>query len=162
MAQSHYYKCSVITLCVATITCLISVAFMGIAFSTDNWLHISVDRGRLLSSDRILSRTNINEDTLKNDPKYFDRVQGIFRTCFPYSDRPNWTTSNAKIINDHRRKLLDAQVFLYLNPIDEWCMNVNYYLSEFFSDGLFAPKGWSRDAQVWVHFARMTITSFCL
>ena len=39
--------CSVFSLCTAAVATLVSVALVGIAFSTDNWLHITVDRTRL-------------------------------------------------------------------------------------------------------------------
>jgi hypothetical protein len=37
--MSNY--CSVFCLCVAAVSCVLSVAFMGIAVSTDNWQHVS-------------------------------------------------------------------------------------------------------------------------
>jgi hypothetical protein len=39
LKMSNY--CSVFCLCVAAVSCVLSVAFMGIAVSTDNWQHVS-------------------------------------------------------------------------------------------------------------------------
>ncbi len=33
--------CSVLCLCVAAVACVLSIAFMSIAISTDNWQHVS-------------------------------------------------------------------------------------------------------------------------
>lgn len=40
--------CSAITLSLATITAIVSVAMLAIAFSTDNWLYIDVKRSSIL------------------------------------------------------------------------------------------------------------------
>ena len=37
-------------------------------------------------------------------------LQGIFRVCFPYERKPP----------------IDGR--LYLNPVEEWCKNVDYYV----------------------------------
>ena len=39
--------CSAVTLAFATIFSLVAVALLAIAFSTDNWITISVDRSKL-------------------------------------------------------------------------------------------------------------------
>jgi len=39
--------CSAVTLSLATIAGVVSVALLAIAFSTDNWIRIDVKRGRL-------------------------------------------------------------------------------------------------------------------
>ncbi len=66
--------CSVYTLSLGSICALTSAALVGIAFSTDNWRHISVDR------DDIQRQTGPNDVlnvswALKEDHRYFDRVQ---------------------------------------------------------------------------------------
>lgn len=42
--------CSAITLSLATITAIVSVAMLAIAFSTDNWLYYEVRRSSILVS----------------------------------------------------------------------------------------------------------------
>lgn len=45
------------------------------------------------------------------NPDYFDRVRGLFRVCFPsHKDRPK-------------------AVRLYLNPVELWCYNIDYYMN---------------------------------
>ena len=79
----------VASLCMAAIVTLMAFAMTGIAFSTDNWKHISVNRGLL---QKIMSQeTNFTEkdrDDLAQDFRYFDRVEGIFRVCFPMAEKP--------------------------------------------------------------------------
>ena len=88
MSSSSY--CSVFSLCVAAIATLVSVAFVGIAFSTDNWLNITVDRDNI---QEFAETTSGNKNLmwklrLKSDIRYFDRVRGIFRVCFPHEEKP--------------------------------------------------------------------------
>jgi len=39
--------CSAVTLSLATITAIVAVALLAIAFSTDNWLYIDVKRAQI-------------------------------------------------------------------------------------------------------------------
>ena len=57
--------CSVFSLCMAAVATLVSVALVGIAFSTDNWLHITVDRSRLepLAQKDEFMRESMQTDT---------------------------------------------------------------------------------------------------
>ena len=89
-------RCSVVTLCVASVCALTSVALVGIAFSTDNWVHISVNRFAIRSSGNNASS------------EFYDRVKGFFRVCYPHEERP------------------DEGERMYLNPVEEWCTNVDY------------------------------------
>ena len=47
--------CSAVTLCFAAICAVVSAALLAIAFSTDNWQVISVDREKIKVSIRFLS-----------------------------------------------------------------------------------------------------------
>jgi hypothetical protein len=60
---------------------------------------------------------------LKSHALYFDRVKGIFRVCFPYAEKPkpSWDGDQSE----------NAKLVLYLNPVEEWCTNINYYLDSF-------------------------------
>ena len=64
---------------------------------------------------------------LHSNPVYFDRVKGIFRVCFPFAERPKQSSQSpgAGGGND------DPKLRFYLNPVDEWCTNINYYLDSF-------------------------------
>lgn len=46
--------CSAVTLSLATITSIIAVALLTIAFATDNWLYIEVKRSNIQVSKEIL------------------------------------------------------------------------------------------------------------
>ena len=57
--------CGVATLCAGAIFSLLSVAFMGIAFATNNWVHISVNRNELLQSIEAENDTKAIEEFQK-------------------------------------------------------------------------------------------------
>ena len=57
--------CSAITLSLATVAGVISVALLGIAFGTDNWVYIRVDRKQIQVSPRPL-RMRIGVDGQRN------------------------------------------------------------------------------------------------
>ena len=136
MSQS----CSVFALCVSAIAAMVSVACMSIAFSTDNWQHIAVDRPSLAHHVLAANKSALTAQ-YRSDFRYFDRVQGIFRVCFPYKDKP--PTSN-----------------LYLNPVEEWCANIDYYVR--LLDYGFLPERITTQATLWYHVARSSIAAFCL
>ena len=99
------------TLCIAAMSTLIGLSLTGIGFATDNWKHISVNRIGVLTK---LNTTNINtNEEFFNDQRYFDRVEGMFRVCFPMEDKPYKANQNPNI---------------YLNAVQEWCTNIDYYM----------------------------------
>ena len=53
--------CSAVTLAFATIFSLVAAALLAIAFSTDNWITITVDRDLLKVSARVM-RSERNQD----------------------------------------------------------------------------------------------------
>ena len=101
------------TLCIAAMSTLIGLSLVGIGFSTDNWKHISVDRIGVLTT---LNASNLETDQdFFFDHRYFDRVEGMFRVCFPMEEKP--------------RKRDDVS-YLYLNTLQEWCTNIDYYMED--------------------------------
>lgn len=70
--------CSAVTLSVATIISVISVACLAIAFSTDNWYEIRVNRNR---TKQYFDPGNIPSE-FDLDLRYFSRDEGLFRVCF--------------------------------------------------------------------------------
>ena len=72
----------VVTLCVAAIATLLALGFVGVSFATDNWKHISVNRNKLAQIVKEQNNTKL-DDEFAQDYRYFDRVEGIFRVCFP-------------------------------------------------------------------------------
>ena len=180
--------CSVFSLCTAAVATLVSVALVGIAFSTDNWLHITVDRTRLepyAKSDELMRegmktdtrwasvdiklwfvetrtvRNQLKNDKLKTQEKkldvlaklirkrnnlfllldfrYFDRVRGIFRICFPHGEKPQ--------VRDYGAAPRSRSPRLYLNPIDEWCTNIDYYMQIL---GILPPLGHAFVFGIWI------------
>jgi hypothetical protein len=118
---------------------LVSVAFVGISFSTDNWKHVSVNRGQLLNMADEESDAKFSE-VIRDDWRYFDRVEGLYRMCFPMVEKPKMAS-------------------LYLNPVDEWCTSINFtplYENDFIPDHM------TWNGQVWIHTARATIAVFIL
>ena len=132
--------CGVATLCAAAIFSLFAVAFVGIAVATDNWQHISVNRNELLTFVEQENDTQLLEE-FHDDVRYFDRVEGLFRVCFPMKDKPPV---------DHHT--------IYLNPVDEWCTNIEYYM-QLLENGLIPDKV-TKHAEIWIHVARASIGAF--
>ena len=183
MTSSGY--CSVFSLCVAAIATLVSVAFVGIAFSTDNWLNITVDRDNI---QEFAETTSGNKNLmwklrLKSDIRYFDRVRGIFRVCFPHEVKPEprrvpndvpppplniliQQETNKDVDNGNQQPLTSTtdrrlpNPSLYLNPVDEWCTNIDYYM-QLIDLGLLPPN-LTHNGQIWFHFARTSVACFCL
>ena len=54
--------CGVATLCAGAIFSLLSMAFLGIAFATNNWVHISVNRNELLEIIEAENDTKAREE----------------------------------------------------------------------------------------------------
>ncbi|CAB4062612.1 unnamed protein product [Lepeophtheirus salmonis] len=132
--MSNVY-CSVYGLSGAAVSSLVGIALVGIAFSTDNWQHIGVNRSYLSA----LNISEINEN-IHSDLRYFDRVRGLFRVCFPFELRPK----------------IDGK--LYLNPVEEWCTNVDYQMK--IMDGPLLPSRITHNAGLWFHFIRTSVAGF--
>ena len=132
----------VITLCMAAMTTLLSLGFVGISFATDNWKHISVNRPHL---KLILDEKNLTESAnfdLEKDHKYFDRVEGLFRVCFPMIEKP--------------KKQQDDKI--YLSPfLSEWCVNIEYFMEDFWAGDMDKMTYFGN---VYLNLARATIGAF--
>ncbi len=92
--------CSAYTLSLATIASVVSVALIAIAFSTDNWSRITVDRLKLEVLYKMLFPTFRKSNVclyiqpqvtrgdlalggeLESNILYFSRTKGLFRICF--------------------------------------------------------------------------------
>jgi len=115
--------CSAVTLAFATIFSLAAVALLAIAFSTDNWVTITVQKQKLQEDDAIKSlmeHSGKSQETIlkdmKESPLYFTRTRGLFRECYPglKSEAPE----------DGKR------VELYMSPVETWCRNLDYYIPD--------------------------------
>ncbi|KAK7067700.1 hypothetical protein SK128_014327 [Halocaridina rubra] len=74
--------CSAITLSLATICAVVSVALLAIAFGTDSWQYIKVNR---LNIERSLARSDISPAEFDDSGFYRTRTKGLFRICYPES-----------------------------------------------------------------------------
>jgi len=131
--------CSAVTLCFASIFSLVSAALLAIAFSTDNWQTIIVQREALKQE---AERTN-NEAILNSfdrSPLYYPRTRGLFRECF------HGEKAQAPQLGDD----------LYMSPVETWCHNLNYYIP----DDTRETKDFSKENMTRIHMGRSTIALF--
>lgn len=132
--------CSAVTLCFASIFSLVSAALLAIAFSTDNWKVIAVDRAQLRSQaedrgvDRILQEIDLS-------PLYYTRTRGLFRECFP-GEKSNAPQGDL--------------VELYMSPVETWCHNINYYIPD--EEG--ETKNFNMEMMARIHMGRAMIALF--
>ncbi|KAF4521180.1 hypothetical protein B566_EDAN010642, partial [Ephemera danica] len=78
--------CSAITLSLATITAIVSVAMLAIAFSTDNWLYTDVKRSTIQRHAAERGDQTLMEN-MNTQYYYYTRTKGLFRICYP-KERP--------------------------------------------------------------------------
>jgi hypothetical protein len=105
--------CSAVTLAFATIFSLVAVALLAIAFSTDEWLSISVDRVKIKETKEYQKdeegRRHFNSSAL-----FYTRSRGLFRECFV----------GEKAEGLHQNEAVE----LYMSPVETWCRNLDYYI----------------------------------
>lgn len=111
--------CSAVSLSIATIISVMCVACLAIAFSTDNWHEIRVDRNK--TQLRLASSGELPAE-FETDLRYFSRDEGLFRVCFL----------------DLKPKKLET----YLSPTQTDCINVNYYIPEDETSDKFNDQRW--------------------
>jgi len=129
--------CSAVTLSLATIAAVVSVALLAIAFSTDNWVRVDVRRDRLKERlEKEGGSDNINPGDLESNPLYFTRTKGLFRVCFP--------------------QMRPSKVPLYLSPVETYCMNIDYYIP----DEENVTGEFSQDEMAKLHMGRAMIALF--
>merc|ERR1712045_1014702 len=144
--------CSAVTLAFATIFSLVAVALLAIAFSTDNWITITVKRDDLkgkisILKDQLGKSTDEVELDIDESPLYFTRTRGLFRECYPgeKSEDRNKTKSP-----------LGDRVQLYMSPVETWCRNLEYYIP----DEKDVTKTLSKEEMTRVHMMRAMIALF--
>lgn len=123
--------CSAVTLSFATITAVVAVACLAIAFGTDNWYEIRVNRTYIEQREPLVNPKDFEEDIL-----YFSRDVGLFRICFPDSEKPK-------------------KAPLYMSPVQTECLNIDYYIpqnQENDNTKPFSDQRWER-----IHMARSVI-----
>jgi len=126
--------CSAITLSLATICAVVSVALVAIAFGTDNWQYISVNRTKIEA--KLPETPSIDPADFEGKGLYFTRTKGLFRICFPKS-KP--------AIED-----------LYLSPVETYCKNIDYHIFDEDDD----TASFNEDEMTRLHMARSMIALF--
>jgi len=130
--------CSAYTLSMATITAVFSVALLAIAFSTDNWSRITVDRKKIEDAAAD-GRGDVPADQVETNPLFFSRTKGLFRICFDDKKSPKG-------------------VEVYRSPVETICTNIDYYIP----DDKGATKSFSEDAMARLHMGRAMIALFII
>merc|ERR1712227_482447 len=123
--------CSAVTLAFATIFSLVAAALLAIAFSTDNWITITVTRDKL---------KNVNDES----PLYYTRTRGLFRECFLGEDQKPEPFGKGQLVE------------LYISPVETWCRNVDYYIP----DENDVTKSFNQEQMTRIHMMRAMIALF--
>lgn len=127
--------CSAYTLSLATIAAVISVALLAIAFSTDNWSRITVERIKLEAQAQ--RGDQVSQSDLESNLLYFSRTKGLFRICFDDNKVPKGVET-------------------YRSPVETICTNIDYYIP----DTKGATKSFTEDAMARLHMGRAMIALF--
>ncbi|RWS29885.1 Claudin domain-containing protein 1-like protein [Leptotrombidium deliense] len=114
--------CSAVTLSIATIISVVAVACLAIAFSTDNWYEIRVNRNK--TQERLFTESGEIPTAFDTDLLYFSRDEGLFRVCFPEKSPKDLLT--------------------YTSPTQTQCININYYIPEDDVSDKFSDQRWER------------------
>lgn len=125
--------CSAITLSLATICAVVSVALLAIAFGTDNWQFIKVNRIKI---EQQISESSITPDEFRSGGLFYTRTKGLFRVCYPEE--------------------LPSGEQLYLSPVETQCQNIDYHIFDENSDTTL----FSDDEMTRLHMARSMIALF--
>ncbi|XP_055388119.1 uncharacterized protein LOC129616494 [Condylostylus longicornis] len=130
--------CSAVTLSLATISGIVAVALLAIAFSTDNWVYYEVKRSNIQVFAEKHPESTLLLEHLSIKYYYYTRTRGLFRYCYP-KDRP---PAN--------------RIHIYLSPVETHCSNINYFPEE---EKEQLPND---DAISRLHLARSCIALFIL
>merc|ERR1712045_353282 len=144
--------CSAVTLAFATIFSLVAAALLAIAFSTDNWITITVDRDLLKGKTASLAagwnKAEAEVETLVDQsPLFFTRTRGLFRECFLGERSEDVEKTSAP---------LKGLVELYMSPVETWCLNLDYYIP----DQNDVTKLLNQEQMTRVHMMRAMIALF--
>merc|ERR1712079_597127 len=134
--------CSAVTLAFATIFSLVAAALLAIAFSTDNWITINVNRNQLRN------KADISDQDLNQSPLYFTRTRGLFRECY-LGEKLDDDPENTQVP-------LAGLVEVYMSPVETWCRNVDYYIP----DENDVTKTFNKEQMTRIHMMRAMIALF--
>ncbi|XP_022913998.1 uncharacterized protein [Onthophagus taurus] len=129
--------CSAVTLSLATITSIVAVSLLTIAFATDNWLYVDVKRTNI-QNYAAKSEDKVVLEQLTSKYYYYTRTKGLFRICYPKERPPTVKT--------------------YLSPVETHCNNINYYIPDENNE----TSGLTDDAWTKLHMGRSMIALFII
>lgn len=132
--------CSAVTLSLATIAAIVSVALLSIAFSTDNWLSYEVKRNNIQNYAAKHPDSQSLLESVNNKYYYYTRTRGLFRICYPKERPPA------------------SAVEIYLSPVETHCSNVDYF-PDMDDEKTLQPND---DAITRLHLARSCVALFVL
>jgi len=110
--------CSAVTLAFATIFSLVAAALLAIAFSTDNWVTIKVEREEL--KIQLLQGGKVSADDFNQSPLYFTRTRGLFRECY----------LGEKLEKDPANSKVPIREDIYISPVETYCRNIDYFIPD--------------------------------
>lgn len=109
--------CSAVSLSIATILSVTGVACLAIAFSTDNWTEIRVNRN--LTRERLISESGESGELpaeFDTDYRYFSRDEGLFRVCFV-----------------HKKPKECKLIIVFLSQIKSYLFEISFLINFFYS-----------------------------
>lgn len=136
-----------------------AAALLAIAFATDNWQTISVNKdlnaaeARKLQGrekevklnatiEKLASEVELNAMNIEESPLFYTRTRGLFRECYP-GPKENSPKENKEIVE------------LYMSPVETWCRNINYFIPE---EG--KTKNFKIEQMTKIHMSRAMIALF--
>merc|ERR1712173_499531 len=120
--------CSLVVLCIGGVAALTAMALVAIAVNTDHWTHTEVNREAVVEN-------NMGDSM---ELQYFTRTRGIFRVCFPDTERPLVGTPG-----------------LFLSLVEDWCFIRDYKVTPLMR-GLWSPTNMSDYGVIQLHLSRTT------
>lgn len=66
---------------------------------------------------------------------------------------PRWLSLFQEELEEEVDPASSENMLLYLNPLDEWCTNIEYF-TYLLKLGEITPKRLSDEGQIWLHFER--------
>jgi hypothetical protein len=136
--------CSAVTLAFATIFSLVAAALLAIAFSTDNWVTIKVEREEL--KIQLLQGGKVSADDFNQSPLYFTRTRGLFRECY----------LGEKLEEDPANSKVPIREDIYISPVETYCRNIDYFIP----DENDQTKTFNKEEMTRVHMMRAMIALF--
>merc|ERR1712051_375237 len=143
-AQHIMGFCSAVTLAFATIFSLVAAALLAIAFSTDNWVTIKVEREEL--KIQLLQGGKVSADDFNQSPLYFTRTRGLFRECY----------LGEKLEKDPANSKVPIREDIYISPVETYCRNIDYFIP----DENDQTKTFNKEEMTRVHMMRAMIALF--